>query len=355
MIQFIYIYTRIYNPIPLLGLRETNFLLQANHHKMKFVKPGNYWFLLPWIAFIPWYGMLITMLICWAAQGHPIYWFMHTDQFPVFISDIGATNLRPLFIACSGWQGLGYVLVVFIEFYQRHSFLMNPWFIHHERNLIFASFLLGLIGELGLLFCTIWSTALFPHVHTAMVDIFVIFMFLSIVCLTAEYFSMGRHYALIHYKAINNQSDSPPTVDQLKWWQWRGYVWNKFTISGIFKTIWLVCALVWAISFATLKSNSNSARFEWLLAFWLGLIFIIISVDFYLGSTWKRSKYWSQISEYNGYYKYKNYSKRNFNRADSEMTSEKSTEPNTFQNITSDSSEVFATPQVEVIPTVQPA
>ncbi|CAL9735240.1 protein Sfk1p [Monosporozyma servazzii] len=321
---------------------------------MNFVKPGNYWFLLPWIAFIPWYGMLITMLICWAAQGHPIYWFMHTDQFPVYISDIGATNLRPLFIACSGWQGVGYVLVVFIEFYQRHTFRMNPWFIVHERNLIFASFVLGSIGELGLLFCTIWSTALYPNVHTAMVDIFVIFMFLSIVCLTAEYFSMGRHYALIHFKTTRqNSSDSPPPpppphIDDLKWWQWRGYVWNKFTISAIFKTIWLVCAVIWAIAFATIDNDSNSAKFEWLLAFWFGLIFIILSVDFYLGSIWKRSKYWPQINDYNGYYKYNTYS-NNSSLDNSELTSAKTTEPSSLNDYHSTSDEVFQTPQLEVI------
>lgn len=273
---------------------------------MKFVKPSNYWFLLPLISFIPWYGMLITMLVYWAAQGHPIYWFMHTDQFPVYISDIGATNLRPLFIACSAWQGIGYVLVIFIEFIQRFLYCMNPWFTYHERNLIFASLLLGLIGQLGLLFCTVWSTALFHRVHIAMVSIFIIFMFLSILCLTIQYLSMGKHYALIHYKASNlNVLESP----DLEWWQWRGYKWNKFTISGIFKLVWLICSIVWAVSFASLQNSNDSisACFEWLLAFWLGLIFVIISIDFYLGSIWKTSKYWSQIDYYDNYYKFRKY------------------------------------------------
>lgn len=273
---------------------------------MKYVKPGNYWFLLPLIAFIPWYGMLITMLICWAAQGHPLYWFMHTDQFPVFISDIGATNLKPLFIACSAWQGMGYVLVIFVEFIQRFLYLMNPWFIYHEKNLILASLLLGLIGQLGLLFCTVWSTNSFHTVHITMVSLFIIFMFLSILCLTSQYLSMGRHYALIHFKSLNlNVLDS----NDLKCWQWKGYIWNKFTISGLFKLAWLLCSVVWAVSFASLQNDSLSACFEWLLAFWLGLIFIIISVDFYLGSIWETSKYWPRINHYNNYYKFEKYTR----------------------------------------------
>ncbi|CCF59942.1 hypothetical protein KAFR_0I01610 [Kazachstania africana CBS 2517] len=268
-----------------------------------FQKPGNYCFLVPWIAFIPWYGMLITMLICWAAQGHPIYWFMHTDQFPVYISDIGATNLRPLFIACSAWQGIGFVICLILEFLQRHFFWMNPWFTVDERNLIFAAIVFGCIGELGLLFCTIFSTALFHTVHTAMVCVFVIFMFLAGCCLAAEYFIMGRHYGFIHYK-----NGLPPgeyyDEKDIKWNVWKGHYWNKFTISACFKTFWLIAAVVWAIMFGALSDNSKSACFEWLLAFWLGIFFIIISVDFYLGSLWKKSKYWPLLQAYGGYYKF---------------------------------------------------
>ncbi|CCD23722.1 Frag1/DRAM/Sfk1 family protein NDAI_0C00610 [Naumovozyma dairenensis CBS 421] len=271
-------------------------------------RPGNYFFLLPWIAFIPWYGMLITMLICWAAQGHPIYWFMHSEQFPVYISDIGATNLRPLFISCAGWQGLGYVITVMCEFVQRYGFKnwygMQPWFTKDERNLIWAALILGAIGELGLLFLSIFSTARYHDAHTAMVVVFCIFMLLSIICLTTQYFIMGRHYALLHPKNYQNRDYNTKTIHELKWWQWDGVVWNKFVISGYAKTVWMVLAIVFAICFGAIDNDSTSASFEWLLAFWFGVIFMIISVDFYLGSRWQFSKYFNKIEDFNGYYKY---------------------------------------------------
>lgn len=313
-----------------------------------FPKPGNYFFLLPIIAFIPWYGMLIAMLACWAGQGHPIYWFMHSEQFPVYISDIGATNLNPLFIACAGWQGLFYVITVACEFFQRagywpfrlrsncvtsadegsdnnlsfssmksqyselllsSKFLMPPWYTKHERNLIFASFVCGLIGELGVLFCSIFTTAKYHHVHIAMVVVFVVFMFLSVCCNSAEYFSMGRHYALLHPLASQNMdeeknSTGKVSIDDLKWYQWRGYVWNKFTISAVAKTLWVVLAIVWAICFGAIDNSSKSACFEWLLAFWFGVYFVILSVDFYLGSRYKESRYFHQAQSFAGYYKY---------------------------------------------------
>lgn len=267
-------------------------------------RPGNYFFLVPWIAFIPWYGMLITMLICWAAQGHPIYWFMNSEQFPVFISDIGATNLRPLFIACGGWQGLGYIITLCLELFQRNKCMMNPWFTKDERNLIISSIILGTIGELGLLFCTIFSTANYHHVHISMLVIFIVFMFFSLVCLTTHYYLMGFHYTRLRKGNIDTD---PMTTTEFS--KSDGH-WNKFLISAIFKTLWIVGAVVWAIAFATLQDDSKSAKFEWLLAFWLGVIFIIISIDFYLGSQWKTSKHFPYLNHCRPYYKYQQYKEK---------------------------------------------
>lgn len=312
---------------------------------MPIPKPGNYFFLVPIVALVPWYGMLMAMLICWAGQGHPLYAFMDPEdkQNVVYISDIGATNLNPLFIACAGWQGLFYVITVACEFYQRSGywpfrlranyktsaddgstselsvntmksqysemlasarFLMPPWYTRDERNLIFASFVNGLIGELALLFCSIFTTAKYHTVHITMVVIFIIFLFFSVCCNIAEYMVMGRHYALLHPLAFQGTGSQPVTIDQLKWYQWRGHVWNKFTISGVSKIVWLIFAIVWAICFAAIDDDSKSACFEWLLAFWLGLYFIMLSIDFYFGGRYKKSRYFQHVQSFSGYYKY---------------------------------------------------
>lgn len=310
---------------------------------MAIPKPGNYFFLVPLVALVPWYGMLMAMLICWAGQGHPLYSFMDPNvrQFPVYISDIGATNLNPLFIACAGWQGLFYVITVACEFYQRSGywpfrlrakyktsaddgsetglsansmksqysellassrFLMPPWYTRDERNLIFAAFVNALIGELALLFCSIFTTAKFHDVHIAMVVVFIIFLFFSVVCNIAEYLVMGRHYALLHPLAFQGQQSV--SINDLKWYQWRGHVWNKFTISGVSKLVWVLCGIVWAVCFAAVEDKSISSCFEWLLAFWLGLYFIMLSIDFYLGGRYKMSRYFRHVQSFAGYYKY---------------------------------------------------
>lgn len=295
-------------------------------------KPGNYYFLVPIVAFLPWYGMLISMLIVWGVQGRPIYWFSNIGQRPAFISDIGATSLKPLFISCAGWQGLGYLVTVALEFVQRSGrfpgfrrkparteqlidstaeeggllreqyerailakqYLMPPWYTVHERNFIFASFVFGFLGELALLMCSIFSTSTHHNVHMSMVVLFVILMCASIIGLTIEYFSMGYHYAQIHPKRHLANSKY-------------GYIWNKFTISAIIKAIWTTLAIIFAICFAGCTDDDARSVFEWILAFWFGLLFFIISVDFYLGGRYMYSRYYHQVASFDGYYKYEEF------------------------------------------------
>ncbi|CCH62561.1 hypothetical protein TBLA_0H02770 [Henningerozyma blattae CBS 6284] len=296
-------------------------------------KPANLFYLLPLAGLVPWTGMLIAMLACWGAQGRPIYWFMHSYQSPVYLSDIGATNLRPLFISCAGAQGLIYVICVACEYYQRagrrwpwqkhkayvaessdyktyasqlasQRYLMPPWYTRDERNLIWAATVLAAIGELALLFCSIFSTALYHHVHLSMVGVFIAFMFLSICCQGAEYFLMGKHYALIH--PLASAEDHQITFEELSWKQWRGHIWNKFTLSATCKMSWLTLAFVWAICFGCCSSDSTKAAFEWVLCFWYSFYFLFFSIDFYLGGRYRDSKYFHQIQQqsFARYYKY---------------------------------------------------
>ncbi|CAL9735979.1 protein Sfk1p [Monosporozyma servazzii] len=253
--------------------------------------PHNWWFIVPIMAFIPWYGMLISMLVCWAAQGKPMYWFQHGPrESPIYISDIGATNLRPLFISCAGWQGLGYFVTLISEYWQRSGgftkkkhFYMAPGFTRHESRLLLASAIIGGLGQICLLMCSIFSTANYHHVHLSMVAVFVVLMFFSVCCHSTAYFIMGKYYALIHPLA-NLSDDEIDLNNVISNRQWKGYIWNKYTLSATIKMCWLTFAVVWAICFGGISNDSKSACFEWLLAFWFGILYVILAVDFYLGS-----------------------------------------------------------------------
>lgn len=238
-------------------------------------------FLIPILGSVVWCGMLIAMLICWSAQGKPTYWFMTVGQNPVFISDIGATNLKPLFISCAGWQGLFYTLTLLTEYYLRRTGLLQYWFKKDERNLLWAAIILGEIGQLGILFCSIFSTSTYSKVHSCMVGVFVVAVFLSLVCLITQYFLMARHYKEIHVEHKTM---------------------NKFMVSASLKLFWTVMAVIFAICFAA-QHKGMSARFEWVVAFWYVFLFFIFACNLYPASK-KHHKNYPFIHDYDNYYMY---------------------------------------------------
>lgn len=204
--------------------------------------------------------MLIAMLACWSIQGHPIYWFINPKMFPIYISDIGATNLQPLFISCSGWQGLFYVITLIVEYYLRRSGKLQYWFKKNERNLAITAIGFAIIGELGILFVSIFNTVLYDNVHHAMLAVFLVCVAISIALQSLEYLLMGIHYKKIH---VNHK------------------IFNKFMISFILKTFFVITAIIFAICFGAISNPSIGACFEWTLAFWYMIIFLIFAWDLF--------------------------------------------------------------------------
>lgn len=222
-----------------------------------------YW-ILPLIALVTWFGMLIAMLACWSFQGHPIYWFMSEYQFPVYISDVGATNLQPLFISCAGFQGLFVFLSVLAERYLRYKGKLLPNTSHHQVNAIIASIVFVAISMLGILFVSIFSTRLYHHVHISMVGVFIGCAFVFAVLNISVYFSLAKDYPDVylfrsHYGGI-----------------------KRFQFSAISKLVWLVVAIVLAVCFGAYMNRgeeSISSAFEWSVSFWYGVVLIIMSTD----------------------------------------------------------------------------
>jgi hypothetical protein len=204
--------------------------------------------------------MLIAMLICWAGQGHPIYAFIGRYQNPVYISDIGATNLQPLFISCAGAQGIIYSVTLLTEYRLRKCGKLQYWFKKDERNLIFAGCILGSIGQLGILLCACLNTRDFTRVHATMLGIFVGFVFLSMVTVMTQYCMMGLNYKKIHvhHKTL-----------------------NKFMISFALKLLWTIIAVVLVGCFAGIDNDSVSGGFEWALAFWYTFLWLIFAWDLF--------------------------------------------------------------------------
>ncbi|EEQ45212.1 conserved hypothetical protein [Candida albicans WO-1] len=230
-----------------------------------------HYYLIPIIALIVWWGMLIAMLSCWGAQGRPIYSFMNGEyQNPVYISDIGATNLQPLFISCSGFQAIFFVGTLIMGFYLRYkSGKIQPYISKHQPRLAIASIVCAAIGQLGIVFVAIFNTKNFHPVHISMVGVFIAFCFLACVCDFTISFIFGT-----------NPAKLDPVHDQVVFGTSK-YA-NLYFVSFMLKLVWLFAAVAFAICFGVYMKNdqnSKSAIFEWLISFWYGLLLVMWSMD----------------------------------------------------------------------------
>ncbi|KAI5957409.1 hypothetical protein CANMA_004413 [Candida margitis] len=229
-----------------------------------------HYYLIPIVALVVWWGMLIAMLACWGAQGRPIYSFMNGEyQDPVYLSDIGATNLQPLFISCAGFQAIFFVGTLIAGMFLRKTNRIQPYVSYHQPRLAIASIILSIIGQLGILFVSIFNTKNFHHVHLAMVGVFIAFVFFACCCDFGISFVFGTNSSLldpVHDTVIFGKSRTS----------------NLYFFSFMTKILWLAVAIVLAACFGyymNVGNDSRSARFEWAICFWYGLLLILWSID----------------------------------------------------------------------------
>lgn len=240
-----------------------------------------HYYIIPLIAAAVWWGMLIAMLVCWLAQGHPMYPFMGSgDQKLVYISDIGATNLQPLFIACAGFQAIFFVGTFLAEFILRKQRKLQPYVSSKQAIWQWVSIVSSVIGQIGIICVAVFNLVHHHNTHYLMVVVFIVFCAIAIVADIINTFIFGNFPQRLspdHEKVIFGSH---------KWA-------NLYMVSFFLKCFWLVTALVFVILFAAFMGENleyYSAVFEWLISFWYGFILIMWLIDLYPSAVkhWKR-------------------------------------------------------------------
>ncbi|KAL5327089.1 hypothetical protein ACEPPN_004780 [Leptodophora sp. 'Broadleaf-Isolate-01'] len=131
-----------------------------------------YW-ILPVVAGVVWSGMLATLMIYWQTTSQPHYTSMDAAQSIPYISDIGASTLKPLFITGSAITTISVDLSLLSERWLRHRGHLTNNYTQTEKRLSIASIVCGVIGGLGLLFLSIFDTARWsrtPHPPRLVLD-----------------------------------------------------------------------------------------------------------------------------------------------------------------------------------------
>lgn len=210
-----------------------------------------------WLAVlsaIVWWGMLIALLACWAAQGHPVYyWITDRNKTILFISDVAATNLQPIFISCSAVQGLLFALALASERLLRHNGRLLPNNRRREKWSSVGAIVCAVVGQLGILFVSIFNTRYFSSTHTDFLVVFIVFVGVSSLFSIYEYFYLDKHY--------------------------RDFLSLRWSLG--LKISWFIIELALAVAFAgTHNKHVNvSAVLEWLVSFIYPFYTLIIAYD----------------------------------------------------------------------------
>lgn len=154
----------------------------------------HHWWL-PILSAVIWWGMLIALLSCWAAEGHPHYaWMRHDDQYILYISDIAAGKLQPVFISCSAAQGVLFILSLAAEMYLRNNGRLRPNHRKYGQVCLGCAIGFAVVGQLGILFVSIFNTREFHDAHISLLVIFIVFVGISALFSVAEYAALDRDY-----------------------------------------------------------------------------------------------------------------------------------------------------------------
>jgi hypothetical protein len=136
--------------------------------------------------------MLLGMLLSWVINDHSRQLpSMSADQHIAYISDIGATDLKPLFIAGSAVMCAFLDLSFAAERWLRHNGRLAPNGTVLEKVLAVLSILFAIAGTAGLILLTVFDTLRHPRLHDIFLLIFIVGYLLSAIFICWEYQRLG--------------------------------------------------------------------------------------------------------------------------------------------------------------------
>lgn len=154
------------------------------------------------------------MLVYWLANGSPRYSSMESNQRIAYMfvyirpgrpfvpltesfpkrSDVGATELKPLFIAGSCITTIFLDLSFAAERWLRHRGALVPNTHWSEKVLSALAIVAAIVGTVGLICLSIFDTRNFPRRHDQFLGCFIIGYVMSAIFLCAEYQRLGIKY-----------------------------------------------------------------------------------------------------------------------------------------------------------------
>ncbi|KAI1391183.1 Frag1/DRAM/Sfk1 family-domain-containing protein [Hypoxylon trugodes] len=216
----------------------------------------SYW-IFPIISGLMWLGTLLGLLIHWNVDTHRVkYASMQGNQTIAYISDVGASELKPLFVAgCI-------ITTVFLDLsfgsdrLLRHRGRLVPNTSTGEKVLSALCIFFAFVGTIGLGCLSGFDTLRYPRLHDIFLLLFIAGYLLSAIFICWEYQRLGHK---------NRQH-------------------RVLRISFWVKLIFVIVELLLAIGFAAtnFKQLYNAAAIlEWIIAFVFSFYIFSFVIDLY--------------------------------------------------------------------------
>ncbi|KAK0739256.1 Frag1/DRAM/Sfk1 family-domain-containing protein [Apiosordaria backusii] len=202
------------------------------------------YYLYPILAGLIWLATLLALLIYWLVPpvSRVHYDSMAASQHIAYISDVGASTLKPLFIT-------GCVLTtIFLDIsfgadrYLRHKGRLVPNQTRAEKILSALTIVFAILGTAGLVLLSIFDTARHPKLHNIFLLLFIAGYVLSAIFICWEYQRLGQHYKHHHHLS------------------------TSFWIKLSFVIIEILLAIAF-VSCTFTKHYNAGAVLEWIIAF----------------------------------------------------------------------------------------
>ncbi|KAG2356770.1 Frag1/DRAM/Sfk1 [Suillus spraguei] len=194
-----------------------------------------------------WFATLLAMLLTWLISGGPKY--VSQEGKVAYISDVGASFLKPLFIVGCCITGVGFMLSLVLERLLRHRGRLPPSMRKRERVLEILAILGSFIGMMGLTFLSCFDIKRYSTAHHVCLLIFALGVILSVIFTVLEY----RWLAQDH-----------PDIVKLR---------RAYLVKAIIGSILIALAIAFGV---TMYYASNvGAVIEWIIGF--GFTFYLLT------------------------------------------------------------------------------
>ncbi|KAK5654831.1 hypothetical protein OQA88_6867 [Cercophora sp. LCS_1] len=154
----------------------------------------SYW-VFPIVAGVVWLGTLLGLLLYWIVDTKRVHYdSMSPQQHIAYISDVGASTLKPLFVTGCVITTILLDISFGADRWLRHKGRLVPNTTRGEKVLSALTIVFAVIGTVGLILLSVFDTARYPRLHNVFLLFFIAGYILSAIFICWEYQRLGIRY-----------------------------------------------------------------------------------------------------------------------------------------------------------------